>query len=184
MANTSGKEKLYLQTQLHSLSIHFEESAIQLLASCPPLYVRLSRGSQTVDSKQVTLSETSLGSCIYTADWDQLEVLPLIVTLSRDADTGEFGPKGLKFLLKIFSEGKSSHKTLASYTFDVASLNLSCLDVVPSSVEGQRLECSIGKNATNAILSVTLDVTFHYSFMHNRFAHSEVETPSDSTSFR
>ncbi len=175
------KETLNLQAQLHSLTVCFERNAVQMLASFPPLYVRLSRGSQTVDSEQVLLSESSPGSCKYTARWGQTEMLPLSLSLTRDIESGEFGSKHVKFLLKIFSEGKPSHKTLASYTFDVASLKLSCLDVVSSSKDGQRIECSVGKNAASAISSVSLDVTFHYSLMRNRFAHSWEGTPPDST---
>ena len=175
----SPKEKLNMHVQLHSLSVLFEQNTVHKLSSFPPLYIRLSRGSQSVESAHITLVESSPGSSTYTAHWDQVETLQLSLGITRDLESGEFGSKHLKFLLKIFSEGKSSHRTLASYTFDVASLNLSCLDIIPFSKEKQTLECSVGKNATSVISSVTLDVTFHYSLMHDQFAYSLEASTSD-----
>ncbi len=178
--DNSTKEQIYLQTQLHTLNVRFEQDALQMLASFPPLFVRVGRGSQTADSEPVALFESSQGSCTYTAVWDQMDILPLSLSMTRDRLTGEYGTKHVKFLLKIFSEGKSAHKTLATYNLDVADLNLSSLDFVPSSKEGQRIEFSVGKNALSAISSITLDVTFYYSPIDNRFAHS----PPSSTGVR
>ena len=169
------KHKLKLQSHLHSLSVQFGSSTVQRLTSFPPLYIRLSRGSHSIDSANVSLVESSPEMCAYNAFWEG-ETLSLPIGMARQTVSGIFETKHLKLVLKIYSEGKSSHKTLASHNFDIASLNLSSLDVAGSSKERQNLVFTIGKNAKTSIANITLDVTFQYSYLPDQSDRSSEES--------
>lgn len=179
-ALSSEKLRLRMQAHLHSLSIQFCKDSVQMPTTFPPLYVRLSRGSRFVESARVSLEESPPASGIYTARWEG-DVLSIVLGLSRDVETGSFASKDVKFLLKIYSESKSSHKTLATCTFDAVQLNLAALDFMPSSTEKKILRLGVGKNATNAIKGVTLEVTFQFEFLKEE-GISSFASKSDATS--
>lgn len=164
------KRKLCLQVSPHSVSIEFQPNSMSLSASLPTLYLRMSRGSRATESDQAILQEGLQGSTTFKASWKR-STLPLNLALSQDAVSGKYLCKEIKFQLKIASEGKAAHKSLAGCLYDVTSLNLSALDYVTASSETRQVYLSTGKSAaaTAAIRAITLEATFHYRFLPNDF---------------
>ena len=148
---------LTLKMSLHSVSIQFSKNASQVPTTFPPLYVRVSHGSQSTSSSTVTLSELHHRSGNYVANWEAGSP-PITVEFHRSADGAAVAPAELKFHLKIFSEKRQSHKSLASTTLHTADLNLA--EVLTT--ERKQLMLSVGRNATAAIHNCELDVTFEY----------------------
>lgn len=175
------KRKLQLQVSPHSVSIHFQPNTIALPASMPPLYLRVTRGSRSTESPQATLEEVVAGSMMYTATWPSC-TLTLNVALNRHSVSGEFEAKEIKLHLKIYSEGKSSHKNLASCTYNINCLNLSALDFVAASSETRQISLSMGKFALAAIHSIVLEATFHYEYLADDFDISVEQSRSRESS--
>ena len=159
------KQHLDLHTQLHSLSVQFNKGAVQIPSSFPPVYIRMTRGSHSADSSRVHLIASTITPGKYTATWTEA-TLSMTLTVSRDVESGRFVSRDVKYQLKIYSEGKTSHKTLASCTFDVTSLKLETANCL--STKKQQLQFLAGKNAATAITDIVLEATFHYEILPNQ----------------
>ena len=177
------ERKLYLQVCPHSVSIEFQPNAASLSASLPALFLRLSHGSRATESTPAKLQEGYSGYTTYRASWNK-SALPLNLALSQDASSGEFQNKEIELQLKVpASEGINSHKSLASYTYDVTCLNLAALNYAMASSETRQIFMSTGKSAAAAaIRAVTLEATFHYRFLHDNFDISVEHSRSRETS--
>lgn len=175
------KRKLYLQVSPHSVSIEFQPNAVSLSASLPALFLRISRGSRATESTQATLQ--GLSGSTYRASW-MSSTLPINVVLSQDTASGKVERKEIKFQLKIASEGKLTHKSLAGCTYDISCLNLSALDYTGVSSETRQISLNTGKSAAAAVAirAITLEATFRYEFLHDDFEISVEQSRSRETS--
>ena len=158
------KRKLELCISPHSVLIQFDQNAISLSASMPPLYLRISRGSRSVDSSLASLERSMTGSMMYTANWENSN-LAFNVTLIQQSSSGNFDSKEIKIQLKIDSGDTSRQKSLASCTYDISCLNFSALDFVKTSSETRQISLRMGKSASAAIRSILLEATFHYNYL-------------------
>ena len=158
------KQCLELHTQLQSLSVQFSSDVVHVPSSFPPVYIRMTRGSRSAESSKVHLIPSTSTPGMYTATWTEA-ILSMTLTVSRDVESEIFVSRDVKYQLKIYSEGKTSHKTLASCTFDVTSLNLESASY--SSTEMQQLHFLVGKNAATAISDVVLEASFLYEILPN-----------------
>ena len=158
------KRKLELCISPHSVLIQFDQNAISLLASMPPLYLRISRGSRSADSCLASLEESMTGSMMYIANWGDSN-LAFNVTLTQQICSGKFDSKEIKIQLKIDSGDKSRQKSLASCTYDISCLNFFALDFVETSSETRQISLRMGKSASAAIRSILLEATFHYKYL-------------------
>jgi hypothetical protein len=105
------------------------------------------------------------------------------LAISQDAASGKFESKEIKFQLKVASEGKSTKKSLAGCSYDVACLNLSALGHTGVSSETREISLSTGKSAAAAaIRAITLEATFHYEFLQDDFDISVEQSRSRETS--
>lgn len=181
--SATKKRKLYLQISPHLVSIELQPQAASLSASLPDLFLRVSRGSRATETSPVKLQQGLTGPTTYRASWSNSS-LPLNLVLSQDETSGKFQGKEIKVQLKIASEGKSSHKSLASCTYDVTCLNLSTLHYVSASSETRQMSLSTGKSAaaSAAICAITLEATFHYEFLRDDFDISVEQSRSRETS--
>ena len=182
--NEEVKRKLYLQVSPHSVSIEFKPNAVSLSASLPPLYLRMTRGTRAAESTHAALQGAAPGSTTYTATWQSCD-LPMNVALYRNATSGKYASKEIKFQLKIHSKERS-HKSLASCTYDISCLNLSALDYVATSSETRQVSLNAGLSAAAAaaIHAITLEATFHYEFLQDNFEISMEQSRSRETSPR
>ena len=170
------KQRLKLQTHLESLSVQFKQNTVQTPSSFPPIYIRMTRGSRVVESSNVPLTASTTTPGKYSAQWEG-SILSMVLTVSRDVKSGRFESRDVRYQLKIYSEGKASHKTLASCRFDVTNLNLQSADCSPSA-EKQQLQFSVGKNATAAISDIVLEATFQYELLPDQPTFSLEESTS------
>ena len=176
------KRKLHLQVCPHSVSIEFHPNAASLSASLPALFLRMHRGSRAAESTPAPLREGLSGPTTYRASWNS-SCLPLNLAISQDAASGKFESKEIKFQLKVASEGKSTKKSLAGCSYDVACLNLSALGHTGVSSETREISLSTGKSAAAAaIRAITLEATFHYEFLQDDFDISVEQSRSRETS--
>ena len=160
---TVQKQRLKLQTHLQSLSVQFKQNAVQTPSSFPPVYIRMTRGSRVAESSNVSLTASTTTPGMYSAQWEGSS-LPMVLTVSKDVKSGKFESRDVRYQLKIYSEGKVSHKTLAGCRFDITNLNLQSVDYSPSA-EKQQLQFNVGKNATAAISDIVLEATFQYELL-------------------
>ena len=175
------KRKLQLQVCPHSVSIEFHPNAASLSASLPALFLRMNCGSRAAESIPASLQGLP-GSTTYRASWKS-SCLPLNVAISQDADSGKFERKEIKFQLMVAPEGKSTKKSLAGCSYDVACLNLSTLSSAGVSSETRQISLSTGKSAAGAaIRAITLEATFHYEFLQDDFDISVEQSRSRETS--
>lgn len=176
------KRKLHLQVYPHSVSIEFHPNAASLSASLPALFLRMHCGSRAGESAPASLQEGLPGSTTYRANWKS-SCLPLNVAISQDADSGKFESKEIKFQLMVASEGKSTKKSLAGCSYDVACLNLSTLGSAGVSSETRQISLTTGKSAAGAaIRAITLEATFHYKFLQDDFDISVEQSRSREAS--
>ena len=170
------KQRLKLQTHLQSLSVQFKQNTVQTPSSFPPIYIRMTRGSRVVESSNVPLTASTTTPGKYSAQWEG-SILSMVLTVSRDVKSGRFESRDVRYQLKIYSEGKASHKTLASCRFDVTNLNLQSADCSPSA-EKQQVQFNVGKNATAAISDIVLEATFQYELLPDQPTFSLEESTS------